>query len=213
MTLRVSESRSDVGPQPTQVEARAEYARRLAARQAMLERQTRLDHRIADARLVVFLLALILLVIAQVTGRIGWYWSLLPLVGFVGMMIAHERVRVVGRKMARAVAYYERGIKRIDGDWLGTGTAGDRFASGEHPYANDLDLFGVGSVFERLCTARTRAGEEALASWLLSPAEPSTIRDRQVALTELRSRLDLREDLELIGAEVRERIDPERLAS
>ena len=213
MTLRVSESRSEVGSQPTQIEARAEYARRRADREATLTRQTRLDHRIADARLVVFLSALILLVAANMTGRIGWYWSLLPLAGFVAMLILHERVRIVGRKMARAVAYYDRGIKRIDGDWPGTGTAGDRFALAEHPYANDLDLFGVGSIFERLCTARTRAGEDALASWLLGPAEPSTIRERQAALAELRPRLDLREDLELIGAEVREGIDPERLAS
>ena len=55
--------------------------------------------------------------------------------------------------------------------------------------------------------------EETLASWLLGPADPSTIRERQVALSELRERLDLREDLELIGAEVREGIDPERLAN
>jgi hypothetical protein len=213
VTLRVSESVSEVASAPTQAEARAEYARRLVARKATLDRQTRLDHRIADARLIVFLMALLLLVLAHFSGWIGWYWSLLPLFGFLVMLVVHERVRVVGRKMTRAVAYYEKGIKRIDGDWPGTGTPGDRFASTEHPYANDLDLFGVGSVFERLCTARTRAGEDTLAAWLLGPADPSTIRERQVALSELRERLDLREDLEMIGAEVREGIDPERLAS
>ena len=212
MTLRVSPSNSEVGHAPTRSEARAEYARRLAARKLMLDRQTRLDHRIADARLIVFLIALVLLVIAFVTGRIGGYWSLLPLVGLVGLLVAHERVRVVGRKMARAVAYYEKGLKRIDGDWPGSGTTGDRFASPDHPYAIDLDLFGPASMFERLCTARTRAGEETLASWLLGPADPPTILERQVAVTELRPRLDLREDLELIGAEVSEGIDPEKLA-
>ena len=45
-----------------------------------------------------------------------------------------------------------------------------------HPYARDLDLFGRASVFELLCTARTRAGEETLAQWLLAPASPDEVR-------------------------------------
>ena len=69
-----------------------------------------------------------------------------------------------------------------------------------------------GLALERLCTARTRAGEEALASWLLKPAPPATIRQRHEAITELRPRLDLREDLELLGVEVRGGIDPAALA-
>src|SRR5262249_44700041 len=72
---------------------------------------------------------------------------------------------------------------------------------------------GAGSMFERLCTARTRAGEAALASWLLSPASPASLGERHAALVELRPRLDLREDLELLGAEVREGMDPAALAS
>ena len=56
------------------------------------------------------------------------------------------------------------------------GRQGLEYLDLEHPYAADLDLFGAGSLFERLCTARTRAGEETLASWLLAPATPETIR-------------------------------------
>ena len=57
-----------------------------------------------------------------------------------------------------------------------------------------------------------RAGEETLASWLLEPAAPATIRQRHEAVAELRPRLDLREDLELLGVEVRGGIDPAALA-
>ncbi len=45
----------------------------------------------------------------------------------------------------------------------GTGVAGLDFLNLDHPYAADLDLFGQGSLFERLCTARTKAGEAMLA--------------------------------------------------
>ena len=95
----------------------------------------------------------------------------------------------------------------------GPGRPGLSFLDLNHPYAADLDLFGEGSLFERLCTARTRAGEEALASWLLAPAPLETLAERHEAVTELRPRLDLREDLELLGSDVRSGMDPEALAA
>jgi len=64
-----------------------------------------------------------------------------------------------------------------------------------NPYAQDLDLFGKGSLFELLCTARTYIGEDTLARWLLTPAAPDAVHARHDAVNELRPRLDLREDL------------------
>ncbi|MDX1648311.1 MAG: DNA mismatch repair protein MutS, partial [Myxococcota bacterium] len=54
-------------------------------------------------------------------------------------------------------------------------------------------------------------GQATLAGWLLAPAEPETVRARQAAVAELRERVDLREDLALLGAEVRAELHPERL--
>src|SRR5262249_23241046 len=73
------------------------------------------------------------------------------------------------------------------------------FDDPHHIYAADLDLFGRGSLFELLCTVRTRMGEEHLAQWLKEPATLESIRDRQASIKELRDRLDLREELALIG--------------
>jgi hypothetical protein len=140
-------------------------------------------------------------------------WLAVPAVLFLALVTVHERVRRVVHRAQRAVEFYRRGLDRLDGHWAGKGNTGDRFLDPAHPYAADLDLFGVGSLFERLCTARTRAGEEVLAAWLLGPASTGEIGARQAAIAELRPRLDLREDLELLGAEVREGIDPEALAS
>ena len=44
-------------------------------------------------------------------------------------------------------------------DWVGKGNQGERFRDPKHLYADDLDLFGRGSIFELLSTARTAAGE------------------------------------------------------
>jgi hypothetical protein len=91
----------------------------------------------------------------------------------------------------------------MDDRWAGTGTFGDAYAVADHPYAADLDLFGKGSLFELLCTARTGAGEETLAAWLGAGAPPAVVRARQGAVEELRERLDLREDLALLGEDAR----------
>jgi hypothetical protein len=82
---------------------RDEYTRRLEIRRRSLERQTRLDRRIADARLLVFATGLVLLAIALGSQRISWYWSLGPLVLYVALLWVHEKVGRRARRMARAV--------------------------------------------------------------------------------------------------------------
>jgi len=141
------------------------------------------------------------------------WWLSLPLLAFLTLVIFHSRVIQSRERMDRAAAFYERGLARVCDRWAGTGETGDRFVDASHPYAEDLDLFGRGSLFELVCTARTRAGEETLASWLLAPAEPGEVRERQAAVEELRTRLDLREDLAVLGIEVRAGVHPESLAA
>ena len=95
--------------------------------------------------------------------------------------------------------------------WVGQGQAGDRFDSPAHPYASDLDLFGHGGLFELLSIARTRIGEDYLARWLLQPANPDEVRGRQQAIADLRDRLDMREDLAVLGQEVGVSVHADRL--
>ena len=59
------------------------------------------------------------------------------------------------------------------------GDPGRAFFDESHPYAVDLDIFGKGSLFELLSSARTRSGEQALASWLKAPASRVEIARRQ----------------------------------
>jgi hypothetical protein len=121
-----------------------------------------------------------------------------------GATAARERAR-------RAAAHWTRGLACLDGTWPGGGATGERFRDPEHPYADDLDVFGTGSLFERLCTARTPAGEATLARWLAEPSEPAAVRLRHAAIAELRDRLDLREDLAVLGGDVRRGVDPTAL--
>jgi hypothetical protein len=180
------------------VDPAAVYHERLAEHRSAHARLERLDARFAYARLGVFALAI-------ATGFIAWRaavtpWILLaPGAAFLVLMVRHDRTIRARDAGARAIAYYERGLSRIEDRWIGTGEPGTRFHDEHHPYAVDLDLFGAGSVFELLSTARTRDGEEELAGWLLSGAQPDVIRARQQAVAELGPALTLREQMAVAG--------------
>jgi hypothetical protein len=134
-------------------------------------------------------------------------WLALPVLLFLSLVAVHRRVIRSLRRSERACAYYERGLARIEDRWAGAGTPGTRFRDPSHPNSDDLDLFGNGSIFELLCAARTQSGEETLAAWLRTPASIDTIRERQSSVAELRERIDLREDLALLGEEIPTGID------
>ena len=114
--------------------------------------------------------------IALLYQAISIVWALLPAALFVALAVLHEHVLRLLDRRRRAERYFEKALARLDGKWAGTGETGDRYLDPAHPYAQDLDLFGKGSLFELLCTARTHIGEDTLARWLLAPADPTPSR-------------------------------------
>ncbi len=191
-------------------EPRQEYAARVAARTASAEALDRVDARAATLRLLTFGLAVAIGVFAW-REAISWWWLLLPVGIFIGLIRWHDGVIARRDAARRAIGFYERGLARLHDRWIGTGETGERFADPAHLYSGDLDLFGRGSLFELLSVARTRAGEETLARWLTNPAGPDEVRTRQAAVGELAPRLDLREELSLAGNAVGTAVHPATL--
>jgi len=191
-----------------------EYKRRLEARNRLVEHYKKLDLLIGNLRLVTGIVFVAVVWLAAGLHVISGWWTLLPIATFVVLVARHERIRALGRRTQRAAAFYERGLARIEDRWMtetfkgGTDRPYSDFPAA-HPYAIDLDIFGKGSLFELLSQARTRSGERALAAWLMAPASPSEIADRQQAIDELRNNLDLREDIAVLGDDVRAAIHPE----
>ncbi|MFQ5417347.1 MAG: DNA mismatch repair protein MutS [Myxococcota bacterium] len=190
---------------------RVEYTARLDARRTSAAELGRRAARLSNLRLLVFATGVAVAWLAFGQELIDGGWLGLVIAAFAFLVIAHDRaLRACGRSQ-RAVAFYENGLARLDGSWMGRGQGGERFRDAAHPYADDLDLFGHGSLFEFLCTARTRAGEQTLANWLRVPASIDVIRSRQEAVAELSPRIDLREDLALLGEDVAAGMHPEAL--
>ncbi|HYE72424.1 MAG TPA: DNA mismatch repair protein MutS, partial [Blastocatellia bacterium] len=189
-----------------------EYQMRLRDRRASAESQASTYRKIGALRLAFFILAAFILLRALM-GHHNLAWWLIPIaVVSIILLAIHQRIYKSQRRCIRAAEFYERGLARLNGQWADKGQTGIHFQDEQHPFAIDLDIFGRGSLFELICTARTRAGEETLAKWLLAPAEPDEIRARQAAIDELRNRLDLREDLALLGEDLRTGINPVALA-
>ena len=143
----------------------SEYEGRLARRRRTFDELSRRDAGLAAARLVVFGAAGLVALLAW-RASVSWWWMAAPTAAFLVLVVWHDRVIRARERAAAAIAFYQHGLARITDAWAGMGTSGDEFLDEHHPYANDLDLFGAGSVFQLLCGARTRAGEATLAAWL-----------------------------------------------
>jgi hypothetical protein len=189
------------------VTPRERHRLRLEAVRTELDRHRRRDLQLSIARGVVVALGIVGWALTNGTGLAEWYPIGGAAVVFVALVLVHAQIVRARDRAARRVAFHEAALARLDDDWAGRGEAGSRFLDPGHPYAADLDLFGRGSLFERLCSARTRTGQETLASWLLGPASPALVGERQTAVEELRGRLDMREDLAVLGAEARRAVD------
>lgn len=196
---------------PDLLTPRATYESRLADRRQCAGRLARREARISQGRLLLFGAIVVVAWLGFISHRLHPAWGLLPLGLFIGLVVLHDRVVGARKRAERAAAFYQRGLDRLDDAWAGVGESGSKYLDSAHPYAEDLDLFGRGSLFELLCSARTQVGQRTLADWIREPAPPASIRERQAAAAELAPRLDLREDLAILGEDVREGIDPDAL--
>lgn len=198
---------------PPQPDPASEYRRRREDRARRAAELGRRETLVGNARVLVFVVALIPAYLAFFQHLLHPLWLLPLLVGFFALLFLHESTLRAWYRARRAAAFYQAGLSRLADDWKGRGQPGLRYQDETHPYATDLDLFGAGSLFELLCTARTRTGEDTLAAWLKEGAAPAEVCARQEAIAELRPQLDLREDLALLGSDLPVGVDFEPLVA
>src|SRR5690242_774120 len=189
----------------------AEYSECLAARLDTASKEERLHHRIGNMKLLTIAVGLAILWLTWEHARFSSYWVFAPVAIYALLAIVHERTLRARARAEAAANFYRRGIARIEDRWPGTGELGDRFRDAKHVYTDDLDIFGRGCLFELLSTARLPMGENRLAEWLRQPSSPAEIRERHGSVTELRDKTRLREDIAVLGSDLRVRLNPESL--
>ena len=180
-----------------------EYHRRRAERAAEHARLARLDFRISNSRLATVAATALTLWLTLRGHTFAWVLAI-PVGAFIALAVWHDRVIRAKDRLERAMAFYDHGLARVEDRWQGWGESGTRFLDEGHLYAHDLDIFGAGSLFQLLSSARTKLGEERLAHWLCEPAVLTDVYRRQKAITELRTALDFRESLATSGGASRD---------
>ena len=189
------------------------YSQLLDERRADIVRRERRHRMLGYCQLVMAACGVAIILAALVYQAVSIFWAVIPVAAVMTLAVTHDRLLRLLKRRRRSERYFEKALARLDGNWAGTGEAGDRYLDPAHPYAKDLDLFGKGSLFDLLSTARTHIGEDTLARWLLAPADPDAVRARNDAVNELRPRLDLREELAVVAEEARTGVDPVSLAA
>ncbi|HEX6271750.1 MAG TPA: DNA mismatch repair protein MutS [Polyangiaceae bacterium] len=185
----------------TPAELRDLYETRLARARSETETWAARSRRISNLRGAAFLVlggALIAVFVGKEPALTGTL-AFAAFVAFIAFVAWHGRILAREDAASRAAAVNSDALLRATGRFRELAEDGQRFQALEHPYADDLDLFGKGSLYQRIAVAHTRFGEEALARFLREPATPAAIERRQAAVRALAPELDLRQHFEALS--------------
>ncbi|MEM1214034.1 MAG: hypothetical protein AAGJ82_00015 [Bacteroidota bacterium] len=171
---------------------------------ALQERYTRLGW----VRLVVFIGLVALLIVAwrELPWWAGLLGTLLSIFGFARLVRQHEQVQAAGRHQQHLADLQGQELASTQHDHRAWPT-GEVFVDPQHPYTYDLDIFGAYSLYQKICRAHTRAGQQLLADWLAAPSTTELVEARQVAVTELAQQTDWQHHLRAQGAALDESPD------
>ena len=163
--------------------------------QQQLEAQNR---KFMTGRLVLFLALLLAAAASWDYRSIPLYvLSFLLLGSFIFLLRRHSQLRGQQTRLRNHTAVLQEYLARCTGQWHNFQDTGERYFSETVPQSLDLNLFGPDSLYQYLCTARTKAGCDLLAA-VLSPlpsAANGEIRQRQQSVRELMKRPELMLDL------------------
>ena len=177
------------------------YSRRIAGLRASHGVAAQQWRRLANLRLVVFVLA---------AASVWWLVDAGPgmraipaaalgitLVLFAYLVARSSRARTRVTRLADLVLMNEEAVHRVRREWSALEQRSWPDVPVSHPYAYDLDVFGSASLAQLFPGVSAAPGRTTLASWLLSPASVDDLRRRQEAVAELKDRIDWRDELVL----------------
>ncbi|WP_018211107.1 MutS family DNA mismatch repair protein [Desulfitobacterium hafniense] len=178
------------------------YEKRKQAYEDLSKKQKRTANQLSNYRLFSFLLgfSVAVLLYLKVSGVLGIVVGILTLGVFLYLASRHRSVRTQLRYAEILTGLNQKGIQRLQGEWVKFKEQGGEFIEEKHPYAIDLDLFGQASIFQWINSAQTPLGRIALSEVLKTPAKNhGDILKRQEAIAELAQNLGWRQRFETEG--------------
>jgi hypothetical protein len=178
------------------------YEKRIAELKIIENSASQLDKKFGVGRVVVFLVFCLVGLLGFLSEENG-----LPLrigaaflfVAFVVVALWHDRILNQLELTRTRRLVNERRIARWKRDWSNLPLPKIDLPPEVASLSADLNLFDRASLFQWLCVANTPMGRETLRDWILQPASPEVIRDRQRKVQSLVDQVQWREDLEVTG--------------
>jgi hypothetical protein len=122
--------------------------------------------------------------------------------GFIVSFVYHTRIDHLQQQYDELWRINDEALRRNQRDWTSLPLRQPATVVGDTHYVTDLDMLGHASLQHLLNTAYTPTGQMTLQRWLLEPAEPDIIRERQKAVAELAARIDFRDQLAFHGRQM-----------
>ncbi len=118
---------------PSFMDPSAEYTKRLDERRRWLVESHRKSHFVATLRLGAGLLSFLFVYLVLALHQFSGWFILLPVGTYIGLVIYSMSVYPKEQRALRAVRFYELGLARINGEWVGNGNPGTSFADSSEP--------------------------------------------------------------------------------
>ncbi len=182
------------------------YQERLTHFSEELKNTSNLVDRYSIIRIVVFIGGLFLLYFStsfSLTITLGYAFCFVIIFGLI--VYRHSKLHKLKKNLSILRDLNENEIFAINGKFSQF-EKGDEFISNENNYADDLDIFGLGSLFQFLNRTSTTTGKEKLAGWLANQElNAEKILQKQEAIKELAKLPEWRQNLQLIGKNTNEK--------
>lgn len=174
------------------------YKKRLSKYTKLLGKQTKSSNIISILRLITFLLGLILAILFFLAKL--YYLCIATALAastlFVFLIYIHNKIILKKKSTSALIEINRKSLKRLMGEWKSFEDCGKDFVNYDHRYSYDLDIFGIGSLFQWICEAKTYLGRLKLKNSLEDNCfSKKDIYERQEAVNELSSKLYLRQRL------------------
>lgn len=176
-----------------------EYERRIKLKEENLIRYSREYNIVSIGRLVLSFLLIYIFYYGYKNGfGYGTFiFIITTIVLFMVLTKFHEKI--IHKKLIEenSIKLNKEDILRLNGEWRIFEDIGEEFLDLNHPFINDLNIFGENSFFQWINITETAHGRRKLKGMLCNSGKNSReeIIENQVALRELSENLELREKI------------------
>ena len=175
------------------------YENRRDAFKAQLKQTNKHFASLVTARLIAFIVVIVGIYALFALKALPWsaLVTVGSMVGFGLLIKKHAAVKKEVIRLKWLISINEKELSALKGDFS-FAFDGSRFSPPEHPNAQDLDLLGPKSLYQRLNRTTTKAGEALLAKSILQP-EFNVIAENQHLFQELSESIDWRQCFQAEG--------------